>query len=96
MINEANGNTDIYWGQTTIENWESDSNYDFTSVDNISEHQVGSYLKFKPHNGSDTIIFRVDPTWNNFNQEYTITGTEVLTCQVVSEGTNKLQFVSKV
>lgn len=96
VINEANGNTDIYWGQTTIENWESDSNYDFTSVDNISEHQVGSYLKFKPHNGSDTIIFRVDPTWNNFNQEYTITGTEVLTCQVVSEGTNKLQFVSKV
>jgi len=94
VISEANGDTNIYWGQTAIENWESDNDYDLTGIDNINEHQEGSTLKFKPYNGSDTITFRADPTWNTFTQDYSITGSQVLTTTVTRQGTNKLQYVS--
>ncbi len=93
VVNNADKNLNAFWGENQIENYQA-STYDIDSFSSISQHREGSELKFKPFKSGDTITFKANASWNDFSQDYTITGTQVLTCKVVNIGTNKLEYVS--
>jgi len=92
-VSGTSSSLEVEWGQTKIQN-NGETVYSITGISNLDKHKVGSYLKFRPYNTGHTITFQPNSSWNNFSQSYSITSSQVLTCRVVTVGSNKLQYVS--